>query len=93
MKESNAFHQSQDKLTLLLGNEILPQSVQSLTPTSAFYLKCNNLFFKGNKHSLRSSIPIDLKRITEVHNSSQRTHSKPSAQLFLRNDFKVFVAF
>lgn len=55
MKESNGFHQSQDRLTLLLGNEILPQSAQSLTPTSAF-LKCNNLFFKGNKHSLRSSI-------------------------------------
>lgn len=69
MKESNGFHQSQDRLTLLLGNEILPQSAQSLTPTSAFYLKCNNLFFKGNKHSLRSSIltsNAELKLIIHV---------------------------
>lgn len=65
MKESNAFHQFQDKLTSLLGNEILPQSIQSLTPISAFYLSVIICFSKEiNIHY--ALLYTAFKRITEV---------------------------
>lgn len=65
IKESNAFHQFQDKLTSLLGNEILPQSIQSLTPISAFYLSVIICFSKEiNIHY--ALLYTDFKRITEV---------------------------